>query len=108
MIFADVPRNGSCLRYMFRLHLRVAGTDFEKDLQQVRLRPCVLVHLLKFLYVRRPDLFSKNRTAAWLVKRIEDFEARVHSVYEDYEMDKPEHEREGQVHVTAALFFVLL
>ena len=60
---------------------------------------------IEIIIRQAPDLFSKNRTAPWLVKRIEDIEARVHSVYEDYEMDKPEHEREGQVHVTAASFF---
>ena len=95
---ADLPRGGNCLRYMFRLHLRVAGTDFSKELQQVRLRPCVLVHPLKFLFLKQPDLFStRNRAMPWLVKRIEDIEAKVHSIYPETEAEIPEHERRGQV-----------
>ena len=38
---------------MLRLHLRVAGQDFTKNLAQVRLRPFVLVHLLVWMYEQR-------------------------------------------------------
>ena len=44
---AALPRGEECLQYLLRFHLRVAGRDFEKELKQVCLRPCVLVHLIK-------------------------------------------------------------
>ena len=31
--WAQLPRGQDCLQYLFRLHLKVAGTDFEKDFE---------------------------------------------------------------------------
>ena len=57
---AELPRDEECLQYMFRLHLRVAGQDFTKQLNQVRLRPFVLVRLLEFLIDRRVPPFNAS------------------------------------------------
>lgn len=101
--WAQLPRGLDCLQYLFRLHLKVAGTDLAKGLQQVRLRPCVLVHLLVWLWRIRPDLFT-NATS--IMKRMANTaddavravaEARVHAEYPEHEGHLPEHERQGIV-----------
>ena len=88
---AALPRGENVLQYLFRIHLRVAGQSFERELKQIRLRPCVLVHLLCFLYERRPDLFAKqNQTMPILAGRVREvIETAVHKRYPELESHKP-------------------
>ena len=41
----SIPRDPECLKYMLRLHLKVAGQDVHQHLKQVHLRPRILVLL---------------------------------------------------------------
>ena len=62
--FLSLPRSQHTLQYLFRVHLKVAGQSFAEDLQQVRLRPYVLLRLMLWLWDNRRDLFpraTKNR-----------------------------------------------
>ena len=101
--WAQLPRGQDCLQYLFRLHLKVAGSDFAKDLKQVRLRPCVLVHLLVWLWRIRPGLFTNE--ADIMSRMTEESEsavraaaqARVHAEYPEREGHLPENERQGTV-----------
>ena len=52
---ADLPRDEEVLQHMLRLHLRVA-----KKLTQVRLRPFVLVQLLKYMIDQNHLTFAKS------------------------------------------------
>ena len=54
----NLPRDPECLRYMLRLHLRVAGKDFHQHLKQVHLRPGVLVLLIKELIDRKHGAYE--------------------------------------------------
>ena len=45
-----LPRDPECLKYMLRLHIKVAGQDFHQHLKQVHLRPAILVLLLQELF----------------------------------------------------------
>ena len=54
----SIPRDEECLKYMFRLHLKVAGKDFHQHLKQVHLRPQVLVMLLHELIDRQHHAFK--------------------------------------------------
>ena len=48
--WAQLPRGQDCLQYLFRLHLKVAGTDFQNDLKQVWQRMHMNLNL-KFIHV---------------------------------------------------------
>ena len=87
---AALPRNESCLQYLLRFHLRVAGRDFDKELKQVCLRPCVLVHLIKFMVEQGHEAFRRSGRAHALVERIEE---AVHARYPETEAHLPEAER---------------
>ena len=51
----SIPRDPECLKYMLRLHLKIAGKDFHQHLKQVHLRPAILVLLLKELFLRKHE-----------------------------------------------------
>ena len=95
----ELPRGEDCLQYLFRIHLKVAGQSFASELRQVRLRPCVLIHLLVFLYNRRPDLFRQQMpAAAALARRVEEVVTEVvHRKYPEQEGHLPEYDRQGFV-----------
>ena len=84
--WAQLPRGQDCLQYFFRLHLNVAA-DFPKDSEQVRLRPCVLVHLLVWLWRIRPGLFTNEADIMSRMAEESDSavraaaQARVHAEY---------------------------
>ena len=59
----SIPRDPECLKYMLRLHLKVAGCDFHEHLRQVHLRPAVLVILLRELFSRRRKAFLQSEAA---------------------------------------------
>ena len=48
-----LPRDPECLKYLVRLHLKVAHKDMHQQLRQVHLRPHILLLLLKELIDRR-------------------------------------------------------
>ena len=58
-----IPRDPECLKYMLRLHLKVAGQDFHQHLRQVHLRPRVLVLLLRELFARKHEAFLGSLAA---------------------------------------------
>jgi len=50
---SSLPRDPECLKYLLRLHLKVAHKDLHKELPHVHLRPHILLLLLKELIDRR-------------------------------------------------------
>ena len=59
----SIPRDPECLKYMLRLHLKVAGQDFHQHLKQVHLRSAILVLLLQELFRRKHEAFSHSHAA---------------------------------------------
>ena len=59
----SIPRDPECLKYMLRLHLKIAGQDFHQHLKQVHLRPAILVLLLKELFLRKHEAFQETLAA---------------------------------------------
>jgi hypothetical protein len=86
----ELPRDGDILQYMFRLHLRVAGKDFSKQLTQVRLRPFVLKALLEFLVQRRHPEFLGHAT-------VEEWRQAVNRKYPETEGHLPLDQRQGVI-----------
>ena len=66
----QVPRPQECLKYMLRLHLRVNALDFKKHLQQVQVRPHVLVALLDFLIDNNHESFRGKAAPEALKQQI--------------------------------------
>ena len=89
-----LPREDECLKYMLRLHLRVAGKDFHQHLRQVHLRPFVLVELLYELIDRKHSVFCGKGSAEALKRRMA---ARVAGRYPEQEPDVPLEQRRGTI-----------
>ena len=58
---ASLPRDEECMKYLLRIHLRVAGRDFHQHLKQVHLRPFVLVLLLDYLIQQGHEVFAGTK-----------------------------------------------
>ena len=52
-----IPRKAECLKYILRVHLRVARRSMEKVLRQLAARPFVLLQLLYFLIDQNHEVF---------------------------------------------------
>ena len=85
-----LPRDPECLKYLVRLHLKVAHNDMHEKLRQVHLRPHILLLLLKELIDRRHPVFDGCGSAAMLRQRMERL---VNERYPDTELDMPEDEK---------------
>ena len=108
-----IPRDPECLKYMLRLHLRVAGQDFHQHLKQVHLRPAVLVLLLQELFVRKHEAFIGSLAAESMLLDLnesdeggrvhapatEDIERLVHERYPETEPGLPLEDRRGHIPV---------
>ena len=90
----ELPREDQCLKYLLRLHLKVAGEDFHQHLKQVHLRPFVLVCLLHEMIDRQHEVFRNKGTATALKARMT---ARVAERYPETEPNIPEQERNGSI-----------
>ena len=66
----SLPREEDCLKYLLRLHLKVAGKDFHQHLKQVHLRPFVLVELLHELIEKQHVCFTRKGSAEELKQRM--------------------------------------
>ena len=98
----SIPRDPECLKYMLRLHLKVAGKDFHQHLKQVHLRPGILVLLLKELFARKHEAFLGSHAAQCMErhlndKGVPDFEKLVHDKYPEFEANIALSEREGSI-----------
>ena len=89
-----LPWGPECLKYLVRLQLKVAGKDFEQHLKQVKLRPFILVMLLKELINRRQGPFADDARAAAFMERME---RAVAERYPEHESDIPISERNGTI-----------
>ena len=89
----EIPHPQETLKYMLRVHLQVAGVDFQKHLKQVMVRPFVLIHLLDFLIDRNHEVFRGKGSPAELRERMR---TAVRREYPEIE-DGPEEERVGTV-----------
>ena len=77
-----IPRDPECLKYMLRLHLKVASQDFHSHLKQVHLRPQILVLLLQELIARKHEACASTLAAAEFqraVGRMNDRAAAAHA-----------------------------
>ena len=90
----DLPREDQGLKYMLRLHLKVAGKDFHQHLIQVHLRPFVLIQLFNEMIDRQHEVFRNKGTATALKARMA---ARVAERYPETEPGVPEQERKGSI-----------
>ena len=88
----SIPRDPECLKYMLRLHLKVAGQDFHQHLKQVHLRPGILVLLLEELFSRKHEAFLESYPAQRMHK---DWERAVLEKYPEKEGHIPLSERKG-------------
>ncbi len=73
----SLPREEDCLKYLLRLHLKVAGKDFHQHLKQVHLRPFVLVELLHELIEKQHVCFTRKGSAEELKQRMAAAVAQV-------------------------------
>ena len=89
-----MPRDEECLKYMFRLHLKVAGKDFHHHLKQVHLRPKMLVMLLRELIDRGRHVFEGSGPAEDLKERMK---STVANKYPDQEAGVPLEEQKGTI-----------
>ena len=90
----QIPRSQECLKYMLRVHVRVAHTDLRKFLKQCYVRPHVLLHLLFFLIDRNHEVFRNKGCAVELKKKMKE---AIQQEYPDEESEKPEAQREGSI-----------
>ena len=88
----SIPRDPECLKYMLRLHLKVAGQDFHQHLKQVHLRPGILVLLLEELFTRKHEAFLESYAAQCMQH---DWEHAVFEKYPETEDHIPLDERKG-------------
>ena len=65
-----LPRDPECIKYLLRLHLRVAGKDFHEHLRQVHVRPFVLIRLLHELIDRGHEVFRGKGSPEVLRQRV--------------------------------------
>ena len=89
---SGLPRDEECLKYLLRLHIKVAGEDFTKNLKQVHLRPFVLVLLLHDLIEHKHEAFAGKGSAETLKQRMRK---AVEQKYPEREGHLPESERQG-------------
>ena len=99
----SIPRDPECLKYMLRLHLKVAGQDFHQHLKQVHLRPGILVLLLQELFQRKHEAFCGSMAAQQMhlqpddvnvdglgsAPSVEDLERSVYAKYPETEAHIP-------------------
>ena len=90
----NLPREEDCLKYLLRLHLKVAGQDFHQHLKQVHLRPFVLVELLYELIEKKHVCFKGKGPAADLKERMA---AAVEKRYPEKEPEVPREQRQGTI-----------
>ena len=91
-----LPREEECMKYLLRIHLRVAGADFHQQLKQVHLRPFVLVLLLHELIEQGHEVFRGKGSAEVLKARMR---AAVEARYPEHADDKhlPYMEKKGSI-----------
>ena len=97
-----LPKPQETLKYMLRVHLRVSGYSLQKHLKQVRIRPCVILHLLNYLIDQDHEVFRGKGTVAVLKQRMR---AAVEREYPEQEGDKPEEQRDGTIPQSIAKVF---
>ena len=90
----ELPRRQSCLKYLLRVHLNVAGQNLEKHLRQLRVRPFVLLLLLDFLIQRQHELFRNKGSPEELRRKMRRI---VQEEYPETEAHVPEGLRQGHV-----------
>jgi len=61
--FLTYPIRQECLKYVLPVHLQVAGVDMKKHLQQVSVRPHVLLRLLYYLIGQNHPVFHGKGSA---------------------------------------------
>ena len=107
----SIPRDPECLKYMLRLHLKVAGQDFHQHLKQVHLRPGILVLLLQELFLRKHEAFCGSMAAQKMhlqsgevdvdgpvsAPSVEELEQSVYAKYPETEAHIPLAERKGAI-----------
>ena len=107
----SIPRDPECLKYMLRLHLKVAGQDFHQHLKQVHLRPGILVLLLQELFHRKHEAFCGSMAAQQMhlhpdgedvggsvsARSGQDLERAVYAKYPETEAHIPLAERKGTI-----------
>ena len=91
---AALPWGPEHLRYLFRLHLKVGDCDMEQHLKEMKIRPFVLVLLLKELIDRRHGAFADNVHAQRLKERME---RAVAERYPEQEPDVADEEKQGTI-----------
>ena len=95
----SIPRDPECLKYMLRLHLKVAGMDFHNHLRQVHLRPAILVILLRELFSRKHEAFLQSAAAQQMNMDTStcELEEAVYKLYPETEGDIPLEQRKGSI-----------
>ena len=91
---AELPKGPEHLKYLCRLHLKVGSVDCAQYLKEVKLRPFVLVLLLRELIERRHGPFADNPRAQKLRERME---RQVAERYPEQEPNIPDAEKEGTI-----------
>ena len=91
---SEIAHPEAAMKYMLRVHLQVNAVDFKKHLQQIMVRPFVLIALLDFLIDRNHEVFRGKGSAQELRAKVRE---AVHREYPETEGDKPEAERVGHI-----------
>ena len=87
-----LPRDPSCLKYVLKVHLRVATKLMDKVLRQLTVRPFVLLHLLYFLIDQNHEVFRGKGTAQKLKQDMQQAVRRLYPV-DPASSDRPEEEQ---------------
>ena len=90
----ELPRKSACLKYLMRVHLNVAGTDMDKHMKALKVRPFVLIRLLEFLIDNGHEAFQGKGSPHDLKAKMR---AAVAKEYAETEGHLPEEFREGRV-----------
>ena len=91
-----LPRSPDCLRYIFKVHLRVDRQNMAKVLRQLTVRPFVLLQLLYFLIEHNHEVFRKKGSMAELRQQMQAAVQRLYPVAES-ELHKPVEEQESHL-----------
>ena len=91
---ALLPWDPEVMQNLVRIHLKVGDLDFEQYLKEVKIRPFVLVLLLRELVQRRHGPFADNPNAQKLMERMERAVAKR---YPEREPDVPDEQKQGTI-----------
>ena len=67
---ADIPRSAESLKYMLRVHLKIGNVDFAKTLEQLKVRPWVVLRLIYYPIDQNHAVFRGKGTAIVLKERM--------------------------------------